>query len=152
MIYDRWRHAHIRPHRQEEPVGTAGCLDLSFHSITRLWKDDYLDNVSRLHGCHTRERWSRTHVLKSLSTSLLTVTSSVPNTFTSPKIGDACWVDVKGRPASRTENGREALGAPRDRRAAVKELDGASDILRQKYLRASKEGAGKELSSLDYHH
>jgi len=95
---------------------------------------------------------ARTHVLKSLSTSLLTVTSSVPNTFTSPKIGYACWVDVKGRPASRTENGREALGAPRDRRAAVKELDGASDILSQKYLRASKEGAGKELSSLDYHH
>jgi hypothetical protein len=49
-------------------------------------------------------------------------------------------------------NGREALGAPRDRRAAAKELDGASDILSQKYLRASKDGAGKELSFLDCHH
>lgn len=46
---------------------------------------------------------------------------------------------------------REARGAPREWRAAMKELDGASDILMD-VSALPKKGQGRELKSLGLHH
>jgi len=58
---------------------------------------------------------------------------------------------VKGRPASPATMAEEALGAPRDRRAAMKELDGAIDIGKNNVSALPKKGQGRELVSLDLH-